>query len=68
MPYGIFKEIKVKCGFCDDIVVSTSDEEWTECSCGSTKVRGRHSFKQINGKKYTDLSTYNYDSLPPHQD
>ena len=67
MPYEMFKEVKARCGFCNDIVISTSDSEWSECSCGSTKIMGKHSFVRISGKKYTDLTVYNYEDLPPHQ-
>lgn len=67
MPYNIFKEVKVKCELCNEIIISTSDTEWSECSCGSTKVIGKHSFVKIQGKKYKDLSVYNFEDLPPHQ-
>lgn len=67
MPYNLFKEIKVRCEFCKEIVFSNSETEWSECSCGSTKVIGKNSFVKIQGKKFTDLTVYNYDELPPHQ-
>lgn len=68
MPYNLFKEIKVRCNICNEIIVSTSNTEWSVCSCESTKVMGKDSFVRIKGKKYTDLTIYNYDELPPHQD
>lgn len=67
MPYGLFKQIKVRCNLCNDIIVSTSDSEWTECTCGSTRVLGKNSFIKIDGKNYTDLTIYDFDKLPPHQ-
>jgi hypothetical protein len=67
MPYGLFKQIKVRCDFCNDIILSNSDKEWSECACGSTRVLGKDSFIKIDGKKYTDLTIYDFDKLPPHQ-
>lgn len=67
MPYNLFKEIKVRCNYCNEIIFSNSETEWSECSCGSTKVLGKNSFVKIQGKKYTDLTVYNYEELPPHQ-
>jgi len=59
----------VKCNDCDDIVVSRSNTEWSECACGNTKIVGKGTFKIIKGNNYTDLSTGNFDDshVPPHK-
>lgn len=68
MPYNLFKLIKVKCNTCKDIIISASETEWTECSCGSTKIMGVKSFMKVDSKGYTDMTIYNYDDLPKHQE
>lgn len=64
MPYDFFKEIKYRCNYCMDVIVSKSDTEWTECSCGQLKIMGTKSFVKLDGDNYEDLSKYNYDNLP----
>lgn len=64
MPFNFFKEVKVRCELCKNIIISESETEWTSCPCGSTKVMGLDSFVKVDGKKYTNLTTFNYDDLP----
>lgn len=66
MPWDVFKN-KVRCEDCGDIIIPESDKEWTECSCGSTKVMGK-SFLRIQGENYKDLSRFNYEDIPEHRD
>lgn len=66
MPYNFFKSIKIKCNYCNSIVQSKSDKEWSECSCGNTKVKGK-SFMTIQGDNYTNLSLVSTDNIPPHR-
>lgn len=63
--WNAFKN-KVQCLTCNDIIIPDSDKEWTECSCGDTKVMGK-SFLRISGKNYKDLSTMNFKDIPPHK-
>lgn len=60
----MFKEIKIMCNECKNIIISKSDTEWTTCVCGSNSVMGKSNFMRINGKNYTDLSILNVDDLP----
>lgn len=63
MPYGIFKEVKIKCNVCNTIVTSTSATKWDECPCGQSAVMGLHSFIRQRGN-CTDLSVMDYGSIP----
>lgn len=66
VPFNFFKEIRIKCNECNDVLISSSDKEWVECSCGSTKVMGK-SFIRISGKNYTNLSIIDETNVPPHR-
>ena len=66
MPYNLFKEVKVKCGYCQNIIVSVSDNQWVECPCGKTKVMGK-SFKRIAGDNYVDLTLLDFTDVPEHR-
>lgn len=64
MPYNIFKLIRVKCNYCNDIIISNSEKEWTSCSCGQTKISGKNNYIKINSDNYTDLCIFNKENLP----
>ena len=64
MPYNIFKEVKCRCNYCYDVLLSTSDVEWTKCGCGQTAIKGFKNYISISGDNYTDMTIYNYDNLP----
>jgi hypothetical protein len=64
MPYNFFKEIKLRCNLCKDVITPNSNTEWVECSCGSIQVIGKNSFLKIKGTEYTNLSTYDMSNLP----
>jgi hypothetical protein len=66
MPYGIFKEIKIRCNVCNSVVVSKSDTTWTDCPCGSCSVMGLKSFIKKKGN-CTDLSTMDFSQVPEHR-
>lgn len=66
MPFNLFKEVKIKCNHCGDIITSKSDTDWTMCQCEKTKVMGK-SFKRVSGNNYTDLSVLDYTDVPPHR-
>jgi hypothetical protein len=59
---------KAKCNLCGDVIVAESNIEWTECSCGSTKVKGTHLFKAIQGPDFQDLTLFDFSQLPPHKE
>lgn len=64
--FGTLKP-RIKCNLCKDIITSSSDSDWTECSCGETAIRGK-SFIQIKGKDYENLSSVDTSKLPPCKD
>lgn len=59
---------KAKCNVCDDVITATSNTEFVECSCGSTRVKGIDTFKIIEGSDYKDLTDVNFDNVPPHKE
>jgi hypothetical protein len=67
MTFNIFKEIKVKCNYCGEIIISKSNKEWTACACEKTKVKGKTSYKRIIGNNYTDLTVVSFDDVPEHR-
>lgn len=62
---GIYNH-KVKCNECGDIIEPTNTE-WTECTCGDTKIKATGTYKQVEGKNWKDLSTFNMNQVPEHR-
>lgn len=65
MPYNFFKEIKIRCDECGEVLISKSDTQWITCSCEGVSVLGK-SFRKIKGSKYTDLTLLNTENVPEH--
>ena len=62
-PYGFFKDVKIRCNYCMDVIKPNNDTEWVTCSCGQSAVRGIN-FLSAKGDNLTDISQYDYDALP----
>ena len=59
MSYNFFKQIKIKCNDCGDILISTSDKEWKTCSCEGVSVLGK-SFRKIKGSNLKNITCQVY--------
>jgi hypothetical protein len=63
MKYNIFKEIKLKCLYCNDIIISKSEKEFVYCSCGQTGVMGK-TFIKTFGDNFQNLTVVDTSVLP----
>jgi len=57
-----YKKNRAKCLNCDDVIESDSSTDWTECSCGSLRIRGGSSFLEREAKpgKFKELSVIEF--------
>lgn len=62
-PYGFFKDIKIRCNYCMDVIKPKNDIDWISCSCGQTSIKGVN-FLTSKGDNFTDISQYNYENIP----
>lgn len=56
-----YKRNRAKCLECDDVIESESATEWTECTCGTLKIRGGSAFlERVCPGKFKELSVIEF--------
>lgn len=64
----LFKNLKLRCKHCYDILSPEPNSGFVECSCGKIKVYKTKAFVKIqaNEDDYIDLTSFDDSDLPPH--